>query len=345
MINVQGYDHYERCIDGGRGEFADRIKSGEYKNKSLLIFNAGEAELSPYLSYYDIGNLVGHYTEITGCTREDGQSDHFDPHPYNVEIVSWPYYWLMKSVTSVFTEGEEIRHGMLEELSGANAPRSLYTCMMRQPKPMRKMLFDVLEKESLLPDGIVTCAWKGLSIDLKEQLPEDGKWFPNSGWELVQQTHRFPPWYTNCLIDIIPETHYDKLFYTEKTWKAILGRRVPLICGARRSNHALADMGFKTPEWLDVYWDGEHHEYDRVLGLGETLKTLRETGGTDPVHIRGAWAGWKKMSIDNQIHALEILLEYGKPPHNDPNILKEYTFAVEISEYLMDYFYALYEKI
>ena len=51
------------------------------------------------------------------------------------------------------------------------------------------------------------------------------------------------------------------------------------------------------------------------------------------------------MSIDNQIHALEILLEYGKPPHNDPNILKEYTFAVEISEYLMDYFYALYEKI
>ena len=82
-----------------------------------------------------------------------------------------------------------------------------------------------------------------------------------------------------------------------------------------------------------------------MLGLGETLKTLRETGGTDPVHIRGAWSGWKKMSIDNQIHALEILLEYGKPPHNDPNILKEYTFAVEISEYLMDYFYALYEKI
>ena len=35
-------------------------------------------------------------------------------------------------------------------------------------------------------------------------------------------THQFPPWYDDVIIDLVVETHEDKTFYTEKTWKPFL---------------------------------------------------------------------------------------------------------------------------
>ena len=260
-----------------KARFMEKMYTGEFKEKDVLVFNAGESEISPEFDYYaNTRQWFSSYTEVTGAFT----MDRFWPSADNVYVVSYPYIWLQDQLITHGSNKSEYDLTVFREIFSVNAPRVLFTYMMRQPKPHRRMMWDLLEKENLVNE-FCTNAEKGITIDLKDnkmikfggEVRIDNTVYSDN---IHHQSHRFPPWYFDCLIDFIPETHTNQMFFTEKTWRAFLGMRVPLIIGARNSMKSLATLGFQFPPYIKWHeWDNKHHEYDRIKGAIEILKELQ----------------------------------------------------------------------
>ena len=57
----------------------------------------------------------------------------------------------------------------------------------------------------------------------------------------TKNQHTFPKWYFDCAIDVVTESITDNLFYTEKTWKPLLGMRLPLYLSGKAHYTKLGD--------------------------------------------------------------------------------------------------------
>lgn len=249
-------------------QFLTLMHTGAFLEKDVLVFNAGESELDADVSYYEIGRNFRTYTEVTGAYT----MDRFQPIPKNMTIVSYPFCWLQDQIVRHGSNESDLDLSVYRQVTGANAPRVLFTYMMRQPKAHRRMIWDLLEANELINE-YCTNAEKGISIDLSHNFRGDV--IENNYDSVFWQTHSFPEWYFDCLIDLVPETHVNQMFFTEKTWRAFLGMRIPLIIGAQNQMKQLNKMGFKFPEWTRwSEWDNKKHEYDRVRGCIETLHSL-----------------------------------------------------------------------
>ena len=264
VINLQ--------VAGGKNRFMEKMFAGEYKTQHVLVFNAGESEMCREFEYHSTGLWFASYTEVTGAFT----MDRFTPAAENVHVVSYPYIWLQDQLIRHGSNKEQFTHSVFQEIFSVGAPRVLFTYMMRQPKPHRRMMWDLLEKENLVNE-FCTNAEKGICLDLKDNKMKDSDVLDNTVYAdgVQHQSHRFPPWYFDCLIDFIPETHTSQMFFTEKTWRAFLGMRVPIIIGAQNCMKSLTAIGFQFPSYIKWdEWDNKQHEYDRIKGAISVLKEL-----------------------------------------------------------------------
>ena len=323
VINVQGNLNEKK-------DFLEKMRNGFYKDKDVLVFNAGEAELTNEFNYYVDPLQFDSYTEVTGAYN----MDRFHPIADSVYIVSYPYIWLQDQIITHGSDQSDYDLSVFRQVNSVNAPRVLFTYMMRQPKPHRRMMWDLLEKENLLNE-FCTNAEKGITIDLKDNViinyggekRIDNKVYYDGN---SHQSHKFPPWYFDCLIDFIPETHTKQMFFTEKTWRAFLGMRVPLIIGAQNSMKELADLGFQFPPYIRWHeWDNKHHEYDRIRGAIEVLKELQNEDISELWRLSNA-------EREHNFHlALDLAGRY-EPPFQGEGF-EDYTEVYKFAKGIADY--------
>ena len=306
-------------IDGhdGEGKLWDIIVSGKFKEHDLLIYNAYEAELSPETNYYDMGKYVKSYTEITGASN----LNRFIPRLDNVHIISWPYWWLNDTICRYGSKGDQIDLSYFKEINAYPPPSHLFTSMIRQPKPHREIFWDLLKSRDMVNE-FCSYAPEGVHIDLKESAEPGKTFFPNDDDIVQAQTHMPPPWYKDVLFDVICETHSqdDMMFFSEKTWKAFLGMKYPLILGAKGIHAHLEELGFRFPWNLHWRFDNENHIYNRAKQLVLTLEFVQEamvkrvSQFGKQATVEDLYSEWYRDLLWNQRLALNLCAE--NPPSN-----------------------------
>ena len=140
-------------------------------------------------------------------------------------------------------------------LARIDAPASdswTFECMLGRRKSWRDQIYDLISNDSELCSE-VKISYPGLT----------GQWilgFEHDG-DSVESTDRvnyydqmtgnrscFIPWrvYNQTFYSLIAETNHDRLFFTEKTAKPLLSRRIFLLFAATGSLQALRNLGFQT---------------------------------------------------------------------------------------------------
>jgi len=253
-------------------EKIQKLLDGNYAEEDILYYNANEAEIRPD---YDYSKLQAKsYIEVTGC---------LDP-PQNLkpnhQKIIYPWFWLVDTIRMVWDNDATDPKRYWQT---TRPPAQLYTCMLGQLRPHREMIFDLLLWNKCVSQYL-TFAGKGIYRDVVEPIRQDVGRVVWSGSN-QQKTHRFPPWYDLCLIDLVVETHEDHTFYTEKTWKPFLGMRLPMIFGNCFMMQPLMEWGFRFPlNIVDYSYDNEPNPYLRARALVMELKRLREEVGMEKIH-------------------------------------------------------------
>ena len=322
-----------------REELKEDIASGSLKDKDVTFYNAGECELSWDTNYYDLGKQVKSWTEINGMVCEHAAI--FDPNkpvperPYNcaerfipkldnVKIISYPWIWLLDQITThagvlrypvpglkqnfaCFQDVKDQERPFGNDGFGRHRklPSRLFTSMMRRPKPHRVMMWDLLNNAGLIgsepygPDSVCTnVAVEGYQIDMPY---EDIVW--------TKDQHTFPKWYFDCAIDVVTESITDNLFYTEKTWKPLLGMRIPLYLSGKAHYTKLTEMGFMFPDWLQ--WDTFDHMETDYLRCKRIVEILLELKDQDwQLLFNQCWS----TRVHNQANCLNLIIDGSIPP-------------------------------
>jgi len=289
--------------------FADLIR-GDYEHEDVMVYNAEEIEIASDFDYSKLKTKS--YTEVTG------KCDGID----SITSIVYPWFWLTDTIRNCWDlswnkEQQDTLSGTdpKQYWQTSKEPSTLFTCMLGQGRPHRKVIFDFLEFYNM-PSKYVSFATKGIWIDLRPETIYhnehiDGLDFLHWTGQNQQKTHRFPPWYDEVLIDLVVETHDDAVFYTEKTWKPFLGMRLPMIFGAPNMNVFLKDNGFKFAENLiDYSYDTIEDSYLRAEALVSELKRLNDEVDLNTLHHETL-----EIRKHNQIRALEIPKEIDVPKY------------------------------
>lgn len=278
----------------------DNLLSGKYHDQDVLFYNSNEVELVPDYDYRQLPLKVKSYTEVTGDLYPKQYPEN------NTKFVSWPYFWLIDTVNTCW---DIVNSGVDPDQywQTSRAPTQLYTCMLGQKRPHREMVWDLLLSHKCMGQ-YVTFVGKGIYRDVVQPYRAD---IDRCEWkgDNQQKTHRFPPWYDLCLIDLVVETHEDHTFYTEKTWKPFLGMRLPMIFGNTFMMEPLMEWGFHFPGHIINYdYDKEPNPYLRARGLVQELKRLREEHTLQELHEETL-----EFRKHNQRRCFEILEEIDLP--------------------------------
>lgn len=111
------------------------------------------------------------------------------------------------------------------------------------------------------------------NFEIKDQLI-DGQ--PND-----QATRWQADFFNYASVYVITETvgQYRHVYFSEKTWKAMISKKPFLLLSAKHSLKKLKELGFKTFESLwDESYDNEDLLYNRANKLTDILKDLSENG-------------------------------------------------------------------
>ena len=97
--------------------------------------------------------------------------------------------------------------------------------------------------------------------------------------------YELPKQFYNCVFNLVSESSYENIFFTEKTYKSILSRKMPIISGAKKTNYALQSMGYKLPtDIIDYSFDLQDNIIDRTNMLCIELQRLNNEGNLQALH-------------------------------------------------------------
>tara|TARA_B100002019_G_scaffold156160_2_gene134448 strand:+ start:1919 stop:2965 length:1047 start_codon:yes stop_codon:yes gene_type:complete len=265
----------------------EKLFAGDYHQDDVIVYNAQEAELKPNFTYdpdfvsedpsYPVGNILPppHFyktlTEVTGSL-----SDNFNAAPENFSVYRWPLFWLVDTAKNCWLRESDQYIRDTYQPKEEPTPKYIHTMMLGQKRPHRKMMWDLMQLYGLRDENCTFVA-EGVTRDIENDYRED---INRVAWTGINQikTHRPPPWYDDIIVDVVVETHEDKRFYTEKTWKPFLNLKIPLIFGCFNMYEQLEKWGFQLRhEIIDYSYDRHAHPYERAKAMVEELKRLNDT--------------------------------------------------------------------
>ena len=186
-------------------------------------------------------------------------------------ILSFMYYHYSKPSTSF----------SIEQYASEN-PDIWYTCYNNKAKPERAMLVDILARDNLLDNGLVTFHY-----------PDQYKWKHHDGTKLMDEptfnfddpsgawnnSYILPVKYNTGLIDIACESNFGQgeFFITEKTLKSILIGKpfISLSCKDFNTVYLRDYLGFELyTEMFDYSFDQCEAAEDRAEGVANNINRI-----------------------------------------------------------------------
>lgn len=186
----------------------------------------------------------------------------------NVKVIYDPTYWLRQTINSI---PDHIQNFKTPEY------QHLFCCFVNKPKKHRCEFIDELYNSKANELGYHTWNnltpyyefkhWKQTIIKSSDKFKTE-KHFVNN-WILTSSE------YNNALLDLVLETTDSCTFFTEKTYKPIVLKKLFLIYGCPLNNQNLKHLGFELyDEIIDYSFDFENDNIKRAKLLCEELKRL-----------------------------------------------------------------------
>jgi hypothetical protein len=246
----------------------------ENPKDKLLVFDKSDGPVDNELEYVDwIEDLCPgrDYVLVTANYRY-----HFDKHP---KIVHWPRYFFTM-LNDVNTRIPDIVNPRPHKISCLNRNPWLHKslnllAMRRQPWFDQVQLSFGVYYPELLPSAISGDLLQMISAEeaeyiesiypmpLKSDQKDDvGKFESNAC-----------PTYQSCYIDYAPESRFDQVFISEKTWKPIFSGQFFFILGPCGIIDYLKDIG------IDTFDDLIDHSYDGESDLTTKISMLMSSIG------------------------------------------------------------------
>lgn len=144
----------------------------------------------------------------------------------------------------------------------------------------RSPILDQLDHQSFLN---FRKASKGDANNLNHTTGSVDVYYKNTGYRMWASHLISADIYKNSWYSIVGETDHRSLFFTEKTAKCLLGKRIFLCMAARHQLKRLRDYGFKTFDGIvDESYDSEPDWRIRIKLIEEQIKFL---SSSDPVKL------------------------------------------------------------
>ena len=286
--------HLDRCqIKGDKYSDLDLFLRVEYDNKFAVLHTPGFTDTTQF--ELDLQRLADHCNLIILMTSEVHddivaliERNH---HPNMISFICGdlnndiPYnHWMDWFITSSCFYR---RHDILNQLRPYEVKPKTFDILLGQPKPHRTLIYDFANNYQ---DRVIMTYFRDHTTPIKHYGTENWIW-ESPGLELPDSDFNFTVTpvryygehmslsqivpisiYNQTAYSIICETNFQNhySFFTEKTVKPILGRRLFLLFGGQYQLRNLRNRGFRT-------FNGIIDEsYDNVESLTVRARLIRE---------------------------------------------------------------------
>jgi len=217
----------------------------------------------------------------------------------HIQIISIPTYWLdlafqgLKGTIAILPENKKIN--------------KLFFTLSNKPHHHRCLMIDKLYEYQCFEFGSHT--WNILTGGVfqkyefkhwvEQKVNDSSQYFTNSN-NYVLSTRN----YEESIFELVMESTDRCIFYTEKTFKAILLSQPLLIFGAKAINHTLTKLGFKLYDGIINYsFDFADSIEERANQLSKELHRLNKI---DPTVLQNSL---REVTEYNYNHALSLVKE------------------------------------
>lgn len=264
-------------------------------------------------------------TIMTSAHKDDAHLYTFPEANINLHVDYWPTFWLMFTYLRL-CNGEPLSVNTANGLSiddynvGLNYEFDYaFISMNGVPKLHRCLMQDILSEQDLLKHG--KYSWRNLR--------NSGHWYNFKHWNEHQifldqsdpntlfHQEIIPPVYKNCFMQLVPETHEDRFFLTEKTSIPLFFNKPFLVAGSQYFHQRLNGLGFKSyDEIFDYSFDSEPDLEKRYRMLSEQIKRWTNKS-------REEWTKAYKLVFDKCVYNKALAIKYVFDESNYPSIWKE----------------------
>lgn len=176
----------------------------------------------------------------------------------NIKILGWP--------TSLLHYSD----GYMKNVDTQNKLEKLFICLNRRSHTHRAILIDSIFKNDLFKYGDIS--WRQQDTFLNQHIFE---YWKETEMKINEDENKFF-FNSNCFLNLVSESNSEKFFFTEKTFKPILGEQAFLCYGFPNQNSYLKNFGFELyDEIFDYGFDSDSLLENRVDGIIENLNNIK----------------------------------------------------------------------
>ena len=237
----------------------DKLMDGTWKDKDVVVYNPVECRIPdtigergltiPYFSYNDL--------DVKSFKEYNASINSTIPNiADNISIEGWPWHWAW--MTAMISARQ-----MNGKPDWIEPPTGDFTCLNNKIKPHRDLMWNLLSGCGLLNDSC-TYVYRGITVDVV------GDAIPDLGEIMIPEFYRY------SLIDLINESDVEQIFFTEKTWRAVLMGKIPLVFAAPNFYQAFQQLGFQLHDEIDYSFDHITDDGFRADRIVDQLINLKE---------------------------------------------------------------------
>ena len=176
----------------------------------------------------------------------------------NIKILGWP--------TSLLHYSD----GCMKHVETHNEFEKIFICLNNRSHTHRAKLIDSIFKNNLFQYGEIS--WRQVDPILNNYI---FKYWKETKMRIDGDEENFY-FNSNCFLNLVPESTSDQLFFTEKTFKPILGEQAFLCYGYPNQNLYLKNYGFELyDEIFDYEFDSNPLLESRVDGIIKNLNSIK----------------------------------------------------------------------
>ena len=262
---------------------------------------------------------------MTGAHKDDEHLYTFPTSTNKVNVVYWPTFWLSLTLVRLvngqpYIQNSKNNFNIHNWNTGLDySPLYTFISMNGVPKVHRCILQDLLVKHDILKHG--KFSWRNIR--------NEGHWYNFQHWKEEQtfldqsdpnnlyHQEVVPEVFKNCLIQIVPETHEDRFFLTEKTAIPLFFNKPFIVAGSKGYHKKLQQLGFQLyDEIFDYSFDDVDDINVRYEMIVETVKPLVSLSYNQKVDM------YKRL-FDKCVYNKKLALRYALDTESFPSIWKE----------------------
>jgi len=262
----------------------------------------------PYKSIFIENNIEVNY--LFGTFEIDWYLNRYHFPEHNINVHLWPTYYLS------FTYQSMLSNNLVLTPPNSNFSYPIIS-LNNRPHRHRCHMMDMLAKYDLIEGNAIS--WHN---DL-DTCPHEWKyWNPHKmilSDEFVTKPSSYPPpsQWNESFLHVISECSIRNLYVSEKTWMAILGRKLFIAQSKHGFHKGLKNLGFQLyDELFDYSFDSIIDDNDRCEAVIQQAKNLISKGNFNKVY-----SDLQDKINYNAKHALELATT-----NKVPDIVKKYDF-------------------